>query len=145
MRRWPISIVSGFYRDFRTLPRVCKASAAADNIMIPAGSRLDFAEQRLSATLWRNGMSRGARRIISDADACALARTRIRAAGHVATISPMPIAQELVFRKYRLESWPRLAAEFPFRGAEWTEGPPNRTFELKPVRGIEFRFGLGVA
>lgn len=29
MRRWPITIVSGFHRDFRTLPRVCKASAAA--------------------------------------------------------------------------------------------------------------------
>ncbi|MBY2919739.1 LysR family transcriptional regulator, partial [Rhizobium leguminosarum] len=28
---------------------------------------------------------------------------------------------------------------------EWTEGLPNRAFELKAVRGIDFRIGLGVA
>jgi hypothetical protein len=48
----------------------------------------------------------------------------------------MPIARELVFRKYRLESWPRLAAEVPFRGAEWTEGLLNRAFELRPVGAL---------
>ncbi|TCN34087.1 DNA-binding transcriptional LysR family regulator [Sinorhizobium americanum] len=28
---------------------------------------------------------------------------------------------------------------------EWTEGMPNRNFELRKVRGIDFRIGLGVA
>ncbi len=28
---------------------------------------------------------------------------------------------------------------------EWTRDLPNRTFELKPVKGIDFRIGLGVA
>ncbi|MGO6705133.1 LysR family substrate-binding domain-containing protein, partial [Rhizobium ruizarguesonis] len=28
---------------------------------------------------------------------------------------------------------------------EWTEGLPNRAFELKAVRGIDFKIGLGVA
>ncbi|MBB4438225.1 DNA-binding transcriptional LysR family regulator [Rhizobium leguminosarum] len=28
---------------------------------------------------------------------------------------------------------------------EWTEGLRNRAFELKAVRGIDFRIGLGVA
>ncbi len=31
------------------------------------------------------------------------------------------------------------------RAPEWTEGLPNRAFELKAVRGIDFRIGLGVA
>ena len=28
---------------------------------------------------------------------------------------------------------------------EWTEGMPNRNFELRKVRGVDFRIGLGVA
>ncbi|MGO7859708.1 LysR family transcriptional regulator, partial [Rhizobium ruizarguesonis] len=32
-----------------------------------------------------------------------------------------------------------------FFAPEWTDGLPNRAFELKAVRGIDFRIGLGVA
>ena len=51
------------------------------------------------------------------------------------------------------QSWPLLYSLVSLVSAglgigfapEWTEGLPNRALELKAVRGIDFRIGLGVA